>query len=102
MRGKLFLLSSRQSLASAGMPEFPDPKLQQMAAFHSGQAAYHDLCAAGHQALGETEAAARHREAAKAHTVAAAAPMDPKLGGAAMRAGGIADAASQQVVRERR
>ena len=84
------------------MPEFSDPKLQQMAAFHSGQAAYHDLCAAGHQALGETEAAAKHREAAKAHTVAAAAPMDPKLGGAAMRAGDIADAASQQVVRERR
>ena len=84
------------------MPEFPDPKSQQMAAFHSDQAAYYDLCAEGHRALGETEAAARHREAAKAHTMAAAAPMEPKLGGAAMQAGGIADAASQRAIRDRR
>jgi len=69
---------------------------QQLAEFHRGLAGHHRQTARRHRQHGHDGAALRHEQAAEAHALAAATPLDQRLAGAAMRASGIADEASQR------
>jgi len=74
----------------------PVPLSAQLRAFHADMMQHHRRMAREHARHSHDDAAQRHEQAADAHEAAMAAPMDTKLTGAAMRAGGMADEASQR------
>jgi hypothetical protein len=73
------------------------PLSARLAAFHESQRDWHIERARRHGQLGHDLAEQTHLDAAVAHEAAMATPLDLRLAGAAMRAGNIADQASQKV-----
>jgi len=73
------------------------PLSVRLAEFHESQRKWHLGTAREHRKRGHEGAELRHRQAAAVHEAAMSAPFDKRLVGAAMRASGMADQASQKV-----
>ena len=73
------------------------PLSVRLAAFHKDQRDWHGEMARKHGEHGHERAGQDHLEAAAVHEAAMAKPLDERLAGAARRASGLADEASQTV-----